>query len=198
VPAYLANALPHLRLTAADVLHEGLARARPRLEGVAVLQLDARALPFEEEFDVVGAFDVLEHIDDDGAVLSQMYKATRPGGGIVVTVPQHAWMWTQQDDFSHHKRRYSRADAMAKVGRAGYRIRHVTSFVTLLLPLLALSRLTRRADAAAFDPVAELRISPSLNGVFGFVSRIEQQWLTLGWSMPVGGSLLLIGARSEV
>ena len=39
----------------------------------------------------IGAFDVLEHIQEDTAVLPQLFQATRPGGGIMLTVPQHPY-----------------------------------------------------------------------------------------------------------
>ena len=75
-------------------------RAVSRVPDVQLYQLDGRRLPFEEEFDVVGAFDVLEHVDDDGLVLAQMHQATKPGGGIIVSVPQHPWLWSAVDEFS--------------------------------------------------------------------------------------------------
>ena len=52
--------------------------------------MDARCIPYEEEFDVVGAFDVLEHIPEDDVVLAQMYRAAKPGSGLLLTVPRRA------------------------------------------------------------------------------------------------------------
>ena len=79
--------------------------------------MDARRIPFEREFDVVGAFDVLEHIVEDEDVLGQMFKATRPGGGLLVTVPQHPFLWSASDEHAMHQRRYSRAELRRKVER---------------------------------------------------------------------------------
>jgi 2-polyprenyl-3-methyl-5-hydroxy-6-metoxy-1,4-benzoquinol methylase len=42
--------------------------------------MDARNIPFAEEFDIIGAFDVLEHIEQDTDVLAKMYQATQNGG----------------------------------------------------------------------------------------------------------------------
>ena len=80
--------------------------------------MDARRIPYEAEFDVIGAFDVIEHIYEDAAVLQQMHRAVRPGGGIIVTVPQHRFLWSKQDEFSCHFRRYTRGELMSKVSCA--------------------------------------------------------------------------------
>src|SRR5204863_7401731 len=98
---------------------------------------DARALPYRDAFDLVGAFDVLEHIDEDEAVLAEMAAATRRGGGVLITVPQHPWLWSEADDHAHHRRRYSRSALIDKVRSAGLRPVAVTSFVTFLLPVMA-------------------------------------------------------------
>ena len=64
--------------------------------------MDARRIPFEDEFDVIGAFDVLEHIKEDEQVLVQMHRAVKSGGGIMLTVPQHMFLWSEQDVQAHH------------------------------------------------------------------------------------------------
>ena len=60
---------------------------------------------------------------------------------MVLTVPQHPWLWSRTDDFAHHKRRYVRKELLDKVTRAGLRVDYVTSFVALLLPLMLVSRM---------------------------------------------------------
>ena len=66
-------------------------------------------MPFQGEFDIVGAFDVLEHIENDELVMQGVRNALRPGGLFLVTVPQYQWMWSALDEIVHHKRRYSRS-----------------------------------------------------------------------------------------
>ena len=156
--------------------------------------MDARELPFEREYDVVGAFDVLEHIDDDERVLSQMFETAIPGGGIVVTVPQHPWLWSPLDEYSQHVRRYRRRDLRAKIERAGFRIQKQTSFVTLLLPLMAFSRVRQR-QAIRVDPAVEYRLGPRANAIFGGAQRIEMALTRARVPLPVGGSLLVVAER---
>ncbi len=83
----LRRAFPNLSLVGAELHAGGLRHAAKRVPGVELMQFDARNIPFGGEFDVVGAFDVLEHIDADEEVLAEMHTAVRPAGGIVLTVP---------------------------------------------------------------------------------------------------------------
>ena len=106
--------------------------------------MDARRIPFECEFDVVGAFDVLEHLVEDESALAQMFNAARPGGGLLVTVPQQRYLWSASDEYAMHQRRYSRAELRAKVESAGFQIERITSFNSLLLPLMILSRMQQK------------------------------------------------------
>src|SRR2546421_5797677 len=93
----IRKALPELALCGSEIFSAGLSFAAERLPGVELFQMDARRIPFREEFDVVGAFDVLEHIKEDEEVLSQMYQATSTHGGILITVPQHPFLWSNVD-----------------------------------------------------------------------------------------------------
>src|SRR4029077_3091822 len=88
-------ALPDATLWATDALEEGLVIARTRAQGVTVFQADAQHLPFDSEFDLVGMYDVLEHIDDDVAVLREVARVLRPGGSVLLTVPQHPRLWSR-------------------------------------------------------------------------------------------------------
>ena len=191
--------IPGLNLAGSDIFSEGLSFAQKRLTDVEFFQMDARLIPFEREFDVIGAFDVLEHIDEDDTVFLQMFQATRPGGGILVTVPQHRFLWSAIDDYTFHKRRYTRDELKRKVEKAGFRIERITSFVTLLLPFMLLSRLrymSSREVNFGKDAMAEFHISPILNAALAKISTIEQVMIQLGLSLPFGGSLLCIGRKN--
>jgi SAM-dependent methyltransferase len=190
----MRRCMPGLSLVAGDVQLSGLRLAKARLSEQEFVQFDIRSLPYESEFSITGAFDVLEHLDDDEAALVQMYKATQPGGGLVVTVPQHQRLWSAVDTFSHHRRRYSRADLVRKIESAGFRLKRTTSFMTFVLPLMAATRLRKRS-VADLDPVAELSIGETSNSALGAVCRLESTLIRAGISWPVGGSLLAVAER---
>jgi SAM-dependent methyltransferase len=159
------------------------------------LQMDARRMPFDAEFDVVGAFDTLEHIEEDAQVLAQLFQTCRPGGGMMLTVPQHPFLWSAADECAYHKRRYTRRELISKILESGFELVRITSFVSFLLPVMMLSRLRRQKLDSDFDKLAEFRIQPALNRILKEVLLVEQQLISTGISLPAGGSLLAIARR---
>lgn len=196
VLAGVAKAYPQARLTGSEVFSVSLPYAARRVERAELLQMDARHIPYENEFDVIGAFDVLEHIKEDEAVLAEMLRALHPGGLILVTVPQHPWLWSRQDEYACHVRRYRIGELREKVLRAGFSVRLETSFVSLLLPAMIASRIVQGKETADSDPMAELRLSPLLNHLFEAAMAAERLLIQCGMRFPVGGSLLLVAAKS--
>jgi SAM-dependent methyltransferase len=190
----IAQAFPKARTVGSEIYTTGLAFAAKRLPGVELLQMDARKLPYEAEFDVVAAFDVIEHILEDELVLQSFHRAIKPGGGCLITVPQHQWLWSPVDEAACHQRRYSAQELHAKVEAAGFTIVRSTSFVTLLLPLMLASRLAARRAGHAGGSDA-LVLNPVLDRVLEVVMRIEQYLILFGVSLPIAGSRLVVLER---
>ncbi len=186
---------PDVALSASEISVAGLPFAATNAPSATLFQMDARSLPFKEEFDVIGAYDVIEHIEEDEKVLQQMHEAIRPGGGIILTVPQHDFLWSTQDESSGHFRRYSREDLVQKVSRAGFEVVKVTSFVSLLLPLLLVSRYMKNTKQQT-DLAEEFKIGKLTNGILLMVMQLERLMILSGISFPAGGSLLLIGRKA--
>lgn len=193
VLAGLKNAYPYLSLTGSDIYSTALCYAAERLKPSEIIQLDARLIPFEKEFDIIGAFDVLEHIEKDETVLQQMHQAIADEGGIILTVPQHSILWSNTDVRACHIRRYNAKDLKEKVERAGFRIVRMTSFVSLLFPLMFISRLFKRKKNLKTGP--ELRFNRLLNIFLEIILIFERALITFGINMPFGGSLLIIAGR---
>lgn len=99
----------------------------------------------EAAFDLVGAFDVIEHIPDDGAAVAAIASRLKPGGRLVVTVPAHPWMWSAHDVVNHHHRRYSKRALKALIGGSPLRLEAIGYFNSLLFPLAVAKRLAGRA-----------------------------------------------------
>jgi SAM-dependent methyltransferase len=197
VLAGFRQAFPELKLCGSEAFTSGLAFAEHRLPGITLLQMDVRQIPYGEEFDVIGSFDVLEHVEEDETALLQMFCATRIGGGILLTVPQHPFLWSAADDYSFHKRRYTRHELVSKVERAGFKIVRVTSFVSLLLPLMILSRLKQRGIDSRFNPLTELKVRPVLSWMLEKALSVERAAIERGISFPMGGSLLVVAVKEK-
>jgi SAM-dependent methyltransferase len=190
----LHEARPELRVAGSDLYAGALEYAARRLPDAHLYQMDCRHMPFEDEFDVVCAFDVLEHVDEDELVLAEMFRTVRSGGGVIISVPQHPWLWSAGDDFAHHKRRYRRRELVAKVRGAGFVPVQVTSFVGLLLPLMAVARAFQR-NGRTYDPEGEYRAPRVVDRALEGVLETERWMIGRGVSIPAGGSLVVVGKK---
>lgn len=189
-----------IELLGSEIYLRGLRSAKAQCPTVEFIQLDASAIPFVAEFDAIGAFDVIEHIEDDMAVLGGIYKTLKPSGTLILTVPQHQFMWSRIDEFVHHQRRYSRKDLLTKLESAGFQINYVTSFVFMLFPLMLISRLfdrKRRAKVASTEFDKQVRFNPFVNYVFDWFMRIDEAMIARRWSLPWGGTLLVVAQKTN-
>jgi SAM-dependent methyltransferase len=180
------------RLVGSELHPSGLAYARKRLPEVEFVQMDARNIPASDVFDLTGAFDVIEHIADDEGVLRGVRRATRAGGGTIIAVPQHPWLWSRADDVAYHQRRYRRGELEAKLLRNGFEVLFSSSFTALLLPLMAASRLKSRASETDDDVLREFRLSRHVNSFLTGVLRAEIRMTLAGLRWPAGGSRIVV------
>lgn len=187
----LAGARNWERLAGSELHPAGLTYARKRLPEVELVQMDARDIPAVGAFDLTGAFDVIEHIAEDEAVLRGLRAATATGGGTIVAVPQHPWLWSRADEIAHHQRRYRRGELEEKFSRNGFEVLFSSSFTALLLPLMAASRL--RPDKRSDEDVYEFEVNPIVNRVLLEALRAEVRMTLAGVRWPAGGSRIVVG-----
>lgn len=189
--------LKNLRLVGADVHLEGLKYARMRLPDVELIQLDVSRMPFESEFDAVGLFDVLEHIENDEQVLKGVHHVLKPRGTLFVTVPQHQFLWSRVDEMAGHKRRYSGIALETLLKNQGFEIIHRCSFVSLLFPLMVVSRCLQKVFTSKSHPGSfnEFNIPSSLNAFLEKIMTVEEWLIRKGVSVPFGGSLVVVSRK---
>ena len=185
-------------IVGADIYVEGLNFARRRLGGRAsYIQVDATNLPYRNEFDVIGAFDVIEHIEDDVAAMRQVYEALKPGGGFFMIVPAHQFLWSRVDDLAHHKRRYARRELFEKIECVGFTIGRLTSFLTLLMPLQYLSRRIVKQKGEELTELLENDVPSIGEPALRLVRKLENNLTYAGIDFPFGGSLLAIARKPQ-
>jgi SAM-dependent methyltransferase len=95
-------------------------------------------------YDLIGAFDVIEHIGDDHAALASMASKLKRGGSLVLTVPAHPWLWSAHDTVNHHKRRYSKNGLKRLVDQSPLKLMKIGYFNSLLFPMAVAKRLTSK------------------------------------------------------
>lgn len=159
----------------------------------------ATALPFEDQsFDLVCALDLLEHVRDDVGALEEFGRVCRPDGRILITVPAYQFLWGRQDEISEHVRRYTARELRAKIRTAGLQVRRLTYFNTILFPLVAFVRLSRRRLACLCEGELKSDFTMTrpgvLNDFLAWILRMESPVLRR-LSMPLGVSVLAVATK---
>jgi len=102
------------------------------------------ALPFADRtFEVVGAFDVVEHCDPEQVALAELHRVLEHGGRLLVSVPAYQWAWSDHDVANGHHRRYTRPRAVAAVRAAGFEVVRATYGFAAVFPGFAAERVVR-------------------------------------------------------
>lgn len=174
-------------------MNAGAREYAARLSGVQVLPGRLPdAMPEMESFDLIGLFDVLEHIPDDLAALNSLKPMLRQGGQLLLTVPACPWMFGPHDKAHHHQRRYSAAQLTNLAKKSGWEVKYITHFNTWLYPIIGLSRLLamaihRESVHSDMDKQPPVLINKLLHMVFASESAVLRHV-----RFPVGVSLLCV------
>ncbi|MEU0314614.1 class I SAM-dependent methyltransferase [Nocardioides sp. NPDC006273] len=162
----------------------------------------AAGLPFADgSFDVVSAFDVIEHCEREDAALAEIERVLAPGGRFLMSVPAYNWAWTSHDVHNHHHRRYTRRRAVAAIESAGLSALRATYGFTGTFPMFATQRLVTRfkergpTDALTEDAVAPLpTVSPATERLLLGATRIDERLLGR-LDLPFGSSVLVAAVK---
>ncbi len=177
--------------------------------GYDVDQFDAtQPMPFDDNsFDAVTALDVIEHNQDDLAILADSYRVLKPGGFVIITVPALMWLWSHNDDINAHVRRYTAAELKQKLAQTGFTVRRVTYNNFFIFPLAAALILLRRFAKAKPELAShhldeeEYQVemepaSPLVNAALTLVGKIEAALISQ-FNLPIGTSLIAVGQKPE-
>lgn len=185
----------NLSLTGSEIYVKGLTYARLRNPSINFIQMDAREMPFQNEFHCVGAFDVLEHITEDREVMHNVFQALKPGGHFFITVPQYPFMWSHLDDMACHKRRYTKSELLKKLKAEGFECKYIGSFIFSLFPFMVISRYLKKNERSASY---ELKLSPRLNSIFMMITQVDIFLIKIGVRLPFGGSIVCVATKPSL
>jgi SAM-dependent methyltransferase len=128
-----------LRDTGYDVIaadRSAIALEGCRKAGLQTIDLTCESLPAEGA-DAILAGDIIEHVEEDGAILRDLRTALRPGGVLLVTVPAYEFLWSGEDFVSGHVRRYTRRSLNRLLVGSGFDVVWSSYYNTVLFPVVA-------------------------------------------------------------
>jgi SAM-dependent methyltransferase len=203
--ANLAALSRDYRCVGIDTSPEAIALARSRFPGVEFV---CGAAPEDlgsvaGEADLFLLMDVLEHVEDDFALLSRLLAASRPGAQFLITVPADRSLWSEHDVSFGHYRRYE-PERLSMLWRdLPIQVRLLSYFNARLYPIVRMAReLSRRRGHAGGEAGTDLRLPPApvnrlLTRVFAGESGVLLDQLAGGRGYSRGVSLLAVLQRGE-
>jgi SAM-dependent methyltransferase len=192
-----------------DMFTEGLRFAQQRKAGTLV-QGDGRAAPFGECFNLIGLFDVMEHLPDDVQMLEELWRLLNPSGVLLLTVPAYSALWSYFDEAAHHSRRYEMKELERKLTNAGYRVDYLTTYMGTILPMVWARRWLashwprtngQLGDESTFAyqlTQSEFKVLPIFNEIMAGLLAPEVYAVRNHWRLPLGASLLAIATKPSV
>jgi len=156
----------------------------------------ALALPFADGvFDVVSAFDVIEHCEPEARAVAELARVLRPGGRLLASVPAYRWAWTDHDVRAGHHRRYTRPRLVAALEGAGLEVRRSTYGFAAVFPMFAAERAARLLRRRASVPQEGLpSVPPVLDRVLTRLSAAEARLLRR-YDLPFGSSVFVAAEK---
>lgn len=144
--------------------------------------------------DAVGAFDVIEHFDDDGAIVRELARVLRRGGTLLASVPAYPWAWSTFDVRAGHYRRYTRRRFVALLRSHGFDIRRATYAFGGTFPLFVADRLRARFLGGPGERVSDSKISPRTERLLLGMSALDRRVLRTR-DLPFGSSVFVVATK---
>lgn len=197
--AMLDQLAPFGQVTGADFAPEALEFCRTRGDAYALTRADVRRLPFaDQSFDVVTAMDIIEHIDNDKAAASEIFRVLKPGGRLFATVPAFAALWSEHDEALHHHRRYTAPHFKDLCQRVGFHVSKLSYTVTSLFPPIWLyrqvSNLLPKRRAGGEKKANLVNVSGPINTALLALSEWETR-LVHKLNLPFGVSVVCVAEK---
>ncbi len=163
-----------------------------------VMAAPADRLPFPDaSFDLVTAFDVLEHLEDDQAGLREFHRVLRPGGHLLLTVPAYRFLWSIHDEALGHRRRYVASEIHSLLNNSGFSTLRRSYAITFALPAIASFRILQGLIPSLYQRGASYVEVPTVaNAALVGLIRLES-WLLRMIDLPLGTSILALAKKKR-
>ncbi len=180
------------KVTGVDVSTDALEYCQFKHVYDELIQTNDTSVLFDSRFNLITAFDVLEHIEDDTSALASWHQALKTNGFVFLTVPAYQWLFSAHDKALHHYRRYSTKELKEKLETSGFAVQFISPFFWFTFPMVMLVRLITKKSKPKTSYV-------KTHGILGKflinLSKLEATFLFHGDPLPWGSSLLAIAIK---
>ncbi len=163
---------------------------------IDIINASVLDLPYEDNsFDLVCAFDVIEHVEDDALAVREMQRVCKPGGQVFVTVPAYMFLWSEHDVVNHHFRRY-KLNELSHLFTSG-RINYKSYFNFWLFPPIAFFRILsklfsrEKKEGESGSDFGVMGGQGMVNSIFHFIFNTENIFIKNKIRLPFGVSAIL-------
>lgn len=155
-----------------------------------------------KSIDSVGLFDVLEHIEDDYSFLNNINKYLRDDGCIYITVPAFNFLWSNEDDYAGHFKRYSTSELNLLLKKCGFSIIQSTYIFSILpIPVFLFRSLpsklgfNKKSNDLEKHKNEHQQKKGILNNIMQNIWNWELSRINSNKKIPVGGSCFVVGKK---
>jgi hypothetical protein len=179
---------------------EGAVNARKReIQHVICATLEQSGIA-PDSIEAAGLFDVVEHIENDVSFLKTIAASMVKGGILYITVPAYQFLWSTDDDYAGHFRRYTIRSLRKALLEAGFEPIQETYFYSILIfPIFIARTLSQRQKNQKADEVGTIEKAQSEHVSSSFVNTImdglwalERRLIGWGIRIPFGASCLVV------
>lgn len=168
---------------------------------IAVIQGSILELPFaDNSFDLVCAFDVVEHVEDHVLAIRELSRVCNQGGSVLITVPAFMSLWSEHDEINHHFRRYKVGELKQLFSKESGLVVFASYFNSILfIPIFLarkISNFFRDKNKKAQSDFQKYKPGIVSSILFGIL-RSERKLLNKSVTFPVGVSLILHWKKND-
>lgn len=153
----------------------------------------------DNSFDLVCAFDVIEHVKNDQKAIDELLRVCKPGGTVAVTVPAYQFLWGPHDIINHHFKRYTLGELKKLFEQKKGTVTYVTYFNSILFVPIAIFRilisllsfLKLKQNTTASSDHSILGINGIFNSILGALFNVDYTLLKTGLKFPFGVSIMI-------
>jgi SAM-dependent methyltransferase len=199
----LIETLPGHCVVGADYTIGTLEALGRQLPGVPLVQFDLTRCPLADDFaDVVVLLNVLEHIGDDEAAMTQLFRIVKPGGAVIIELPAEPSLFDVYDRVLLHHRRYTMRSLTAALERHGFVVERRSHLGFILYPLFYLAKRLNQLRYPTGRDIDEKRLVAGMiattrksSALMNFVMRCEHV-LRRHFYLPLGIRCLVTCRRT--